>query len=155
MEVAGVELSKDNNLNKAAIPDASAEGIQRAVDVAALATRGNYVGPLVAAVTFVRFCTLLTYILYCAPTSRSSRAPPPLPQSCPLASVIPAPMRTLYASTKAASLLLYLALAIEHPRIAFTLFMPLTVDGYVRSEPVDGGAPCEADPNMHGLKRGT
>ena len=35
-------------------PQASAAGIQRTADVAAAATAGNYVGPLIAAVTFVR-----------------------------------------------------------------------------------------------------
>ncbi|KAJ7268635.1 hypothetical protein C8J57DRAFT_1509813 [Mycena rebaudengoi] len=117
MEVAGVEPSKDN---KAAIPDASAEGIQRAVDVAALATR------------------------------ELSSLPP---QSCSLASVIPAPTRALYASTKAASLLLYEALAIEHPRIAFTLFMPSTVERDFRLGAMDGGAPHETDLDVHGLKK--
>jgi hypothetical protein len=43
MEVAGVKSGKVEK-----------SGIQHVVDVAALATRGNYVGPLVAAVTFVR-----------------------------------------------------------------------------------------------------
>jgi hypothetical protein len=42
MEVTGVD---SGNVGK--------EGIQRVVDVVALATRGNYVGPLIAAVTFV------------------------------------------------------------------------------------------------------
>ncbi|KAJ7228103.1 hypothetical protein C8J57DRAFT_1387875 [Mycena rebaudengoi] len=138
MEVAGVEPSKDN---KAAVPDATVEGIQRAVDVASLATRGNYVGPLVAAITFIPLLT------------NTSPAPAILLVNS-LASVIPAPTRTLYASTKAASLLLYQALAIEHPRIAFTLFMPSTVEGDFRLGAVDGGSPREADPNVHGLKRG-
>ncbi len=37
-----------------------------------------------------------------------------------LAALVPAPTRGLYAATKASSLLLYQALSIEHPRIAFT-----------------------------------
>ncbi|KAJ7268632.1 hypothetical protein C8J57DRAFT_1613007, partial [Mycena rebaudengoi] len=101
MEVAGVELSKDI---KAAIPDASAEGIQRAVDVAALATRGNYVGPLVAAVTFAR----------------------PRPSSC---------TRHSRSSTRASPLRCL-----------------STVEGDFRLGTMDGGAPHEADPNVHGLK---
>ena len=70
-----------------------------------------------------------------------------------LASVIPAPTRTLYASTKAASLVLYQALSIEHPRIAFTVCMPSTVQGDFRASAVDAGPVRERDPNTHGLKR--
>ena len=72
-----------------------------------------------------------------------------------LASVIPAPTRTLYASTKAASLILYQALSIEHPKIAFTVCMPSTVEGDFRASAVDAG-PLKAsdnDSNKHGLKR--
>ena len=71
-----------------------------------------------------------------------------------LASVIPAPTRTLYASTKAASLVLYQALSIEHPKIAFTVCMPSTVEGDFRASAVDGPIEAEAsDSNNHGLKR--
>jgi short-subunit dehydrogenase len=70
-----------------------------------------------------------------------------------LASVIPAPTRTLYASTKAASLVLYQALSMEHPRIAFTVCMPSTVQGDFRASAVDAGPVRERDPNTHGLKR--
>jgi len=70
-----------------------------------------------------------------------------------LASVIPAPTRTLYASTKAASLVLYQALSIEHPRIAFTVCMPSTVQGDFRASAVDAGPVRERNPNTHGLKR--
>ena len=70
-----------------------------------------------------------------------------------LASLIPAPTRTLYASTKAASLVLYQALSIEHPKIAFTVCMPSTVEGDFRASAVDVGPVRERDPNKHGLKR--
>ncbi|KAJ7158046.1 hypothetical protein C8R43DRAFT_996671 [Mycena crocata] len=117
-------------------------GIQRIVDVAALATRGNYVGPLVAAVTFI-------------PLLQSSSPHPAILLVNSLASAIPAPTRTIYASTKAASLHLYQALAIEHPAIAFTNFLPSTIEGDFRASAVDGGAANvrEADPNKTGLKR--
>ena len=72
-----------------------------------------------------------------------------------LASVIPAPTRTIYASTKAASLVLYQALSIEHPKIAFTVCMPSTVEGDFRASAVDAG-PGETEashPNKRGLKR--
>lgn len=45
MAIAGVEDTTSS---------ASAAGIQHTVEVAAAATTGNYMGPLVAAVTFVR-----------------------------------------------------------------------------------------------------
>ncbi|KAF8168547.1 hypothetical protein B0H34DRAFT_793129 [Crassisporium funariophilum] len=134
MTVAGVE-AKSGVLEHATI-----EGIQRAADVSAAAIRGNYTGPLVAAVTFV---PLLTN------TSKS----PSIVLVNSLASVIPAPTRTLYASTKAASLVLYQALSIEHPKIAFTFFMPSTVEGDFRASAVDSGPVRELDPNAHGLKR--
>ncbi|KAJ6568855.1 hypothetical protein B0H19DRAFT_1065641 [Mycena capillaripes] len=121
-------------------PGNEASGIQHVVDVAALATRGNYVGPLVAAVAFI-------------PLLESSSPHPSILLVNSLASAIPAPTRTLYASTKAASLHLYQALAIEHPRIAFTHFLPNTVEGDFRASAVDGGTVREADPNKTGLKR--
>ncbi|KAJ7063983.1 hypothetical protein C8F01DRAFT_984365 [Mycena amicta] len=118
------------------------EGIQHVVDIAELATRGNFVGPLIAAVTFI-------------PLLEESSPHPSILLVNSLASAIPAPTRALYASTKAASLHLYQALAIEHPRIAFTHFLPSTVEGDFRASAVDGGASNvrEADPNKHGLKR--
>jgi short-subunit dehydrogenase len=70
-----------------------------------------------------------------------------------LASVIPPPTRTLYASTKAASLVLYQALSIEHPNITFTFFLPSTVEGDFRASAVDHGPVRELDPNTRGLKR--
>ncbi|KAJ6605382.1 hypothetical protein DFH09DRAFT_1017932 [Mycena vulgaris] len=120
--------------------NAEPEGIQRVVDVAALATRGNYVGPLVAAVTFI-------------PLLEAKSPHPSILLLNSLASAIPAPTRTLYASTKAASLHLYQALAIEHPAIAFTQVLPSTVEGDFRASAVDGGTVREADPNKTGLKR--
>ncbi|KAH9487391.1 11-beta-hydroxysteroid dehydrogenase-like 4A [Psilocybe cubensis] len=120
--------------------DSTKEGIQRTVDIAAAATRGNYVGPLIAAVTLI-------------PTlSRTSKAPAILLLNS-VAAIIPAPTRTLYASTKAASLLLYQALSIEHPNIAFTHFLPATIEGDFRASAVDSGPVRELDPNKHGLKR--
>jgi len=50
MALAGVEATA-TSFNP---PEASKAGIQNAVDVTAAALRGNYIGPLVAAITFVR-----------------------------------------------------------------------------------------------------
>ncbi|KAJ7691349.1 hypothetical protein B0H17DRAFT_935163 [Mycena rosella] len=130
MEVAGAQPG-----------NVGTDGIQHVVDVAALATRGNYVGPLVTAVTFI-------------PLLQTSSPHPSILLVNSLAAVIPAPTRTIYASTKAASLLLYQALAIEHPVIAFTHVLPSTVEGDFRASAVDGGKAREADPNKTGLKRG-
>ena len=49
MTIAGVDTGRENT----SVEQATREGIQRVVDVAAAAARGNYVGPLISAVTFV------------------------------------------------------------------------------------------------------
>jgi hypothetical protein len=50
MAIAGVDTGRENT----SVGQATREGIQRVADVAAAATRGNYIGPLISAVTFVR-----------------------------------------------------------------------------------------------------
>ncbi|KAJ7152347.1 hypothetical protein C8R46DRAFT_1197594 [Mycena filopes] len=151
MEVAGTTPETANsNVDKAAI--------EHVVDVAGAATRGNYVGPLVAALTFI-------------PLLQSSSPRPAILLVNSLAAAIPAPTRAIYASTKASSLHLYQSLAIEHPLIAFTHLMPGTVEGDFRKGAVDAcvyrppgaaasalvvdgmSAVREADPNKYGLKR--
>lgn len=119
--------------------DASASGIQTAVDTAGRAVQGNFFGPLVAALTFVPMLT------------RTSVSPSVLLVSS-VAAVVPAPTRALYAATKASSLLLYQALAIEQPKIAWTFLLPATIQGNFRASAVDGGPVREVDPNKHGLK---
>ncbi|TFK93989.1 NAD(P)-binding protein [Polyporus arcularius HHB13444] len=121
-------------------PKVDASGVQRTVAAANAAMQGNYIGPLVCAVTFIPFL------------SATSRAPAILLVSS-LAAVVPAPTRSLYTSSKASSLLLYQSLAIEHPSIAFSYIIPATVEGDFRASAVDGGLVREADPNRHGLKR--
>ncbi|KAI1797318.1 NAD(P)-binding protein [Ganoderma leucocontextum] len=138
LEIAGLER-KDGKFSP---PQCSAEGVQRTVDVANAAIRGNYIGPLVCAVTFI-------------PLLSSTSAAPSIALISSLGAVIPPPTRTLYASTKASSLVLYQALAIEHPSIKFTFVIPSTVEGDFRASAVDGGKVREADPNKHGLKRTT
>ncbi|KAF9463107.1 hypothetical protein BDZ94DRAFT_1218598 [Collybia nuda] len=136
MAVAGVEV-KGTTFTPA---QSTKEGIKAAVAVTAAATRGNYVGPLVAAITFIPLLTA---------TSQS----PSILLISSLAALIPAPTRTLYASTKAASLMLYQALSIEHPAIAFSFCTPSTVEGDFRASAVDKGPVRELDPNKFGLKR--
>ncbi|CAN8104644.1 unnamed protein product [Discula destructiva] len=119
--------------------DASAEGVQAAVEVAGRAMKGNFEGPLVAAVTFIPML------------ERTSQSPSILLVSS-AAAIIPAPTRALYASSKASSLLLYQALAIEHRSIAFSFLLPSTIEGNFRASAVDAGPVREADPNKHGLK---
>ena len=53
MAVAGVQAVG----SKFMPAQASKEGIQEAVDITTAATKGNYVGPLVSAITFVRYIT--------------------------------------------------------------------------------------------------
>ncbi|TDZ65272.1 11-beta-hydroxysteroid dehydrogenase-like 3 [Colletotrichum trifolii] len=119
--------------------DADAAGIQTAVDIAGRAVKGNFDGPLASALTFIPMLT------------RTSKSPSVLLVSS-VAAVIPAPTRALYAATKASSLLLFQALAIEHPNIAFTFVLPATIEGNFRASAVDSGPVREADPNKHGLK---
>lgn len=83
--------------------------------------------------------------------TRTSTAPAILLVSS-LAALVPAPTRALYAATKASSLLLYQALAIEHRDIAFAFILPGTIEGDFRASAVDSGPVREADPNKHGLK---
>jgi NAD(P)-dependent dehydrogenase (short-subunit alcohol dehydrogenase family) len=109
--------------------DAPVTGIQRAAEMAGLTTQGNFVGPLMAALAFIPML------------KRTSDSPAILLVSS-VAAVIPAPTRALYAATKAASLLLFQSLAIEHPEIAFTCVLPATIQGNFRSSAID------ADPNQ-------
>ena len=57
MAIAGVDTD-------ASVGQATKEGIQRVADVAAAATRGNYVGPLISATTFVCFFFHLVNIVH-------------------------------------------------------------------------------------------
>ncbi|XXH02166.1 hypothetical protein Hte_008534 [Hypoxylon texense] len=132
MNLAGVKPGETH--------DASAGGIQRAVDVATAATQGNVYGPLIVAVTFIPML------------SRTSISPSILLVSS-VAAVVPAPTRAIYAATKASSLLLFQSLAIEHPTIAFTFILPATIQGNFRASAVDADtASREAGPNREGLK---
>ncbi|TFY71659.1 hypothetical protein EVG20_g1349 [Dentipellis fragilis] len=117
----------------------SSAGIQKAADIATSAMQANYIGPLVSAVTMI-------------PLLERSSVPAILLISS-LAAVIPAPTRAVYGSTKAASFVLFQALAIEHPHIIFSSVLPYTVEGDFRASAVDAGPVREADPNKHGLKR--
>ncbi|GKT66326.1 NAD-binding protein [Colletotrichum tofieldiae] len=124
---------------KSAEVDADAAGIQKAVDIAGHAVKGNFNGPLASALTFIPMLT------------RTSEAPAILLVSS-VAAVIPAPTRALYAATKASSLLLFQSLAIEHPNISFAFILPATIEGNFRASAVDSGIVREDDPNKHGLK---
>ncbi|KAK6201816.1 hypothetical protein LQW54_009311 [Pestalotiopsis sp. IQ-011] len=119
--------------------DATASGIETAAGIAGRATQGNFNGPLVSALAFIPMLT------------RTSSSPSILLVSS-VAAIIPAPTRALYAATKAASLLLFQSLAIEHPQIAFTFILPATIEGNFRASAVDAGPVREEDPNKHGLK---
>ncbi|KAG6887147.1 hypothetical protein C0995_001030 [Termitomyces sp. Mi166 len=138
MAVAGVEA--DPGGTSFTPSQTSTEGIKRTVEISAAATRGNYIGPLISVVTFIPLLT-------------SSSSSPSILLVSSLGAVIPPPTRTLYASTKAASLVLYQALSIEHPSISFTCVLPSTVEGDFRASAVDAGPVREKDPNKYGLKR--
>lgn len=154
LSVAGLE----NNGGVLALGQVSREGVQDAVAAAQAAIQGNYIGPLVAAVTFVRppeyYLSSHSQIqkIQIPLLSATSQSPSILLVSS-VAGLIPPPTRTIYGSTKAASLLLYQALSIEHPNITFTNLLPATIEGDFRASAVDKGPVREADPNKTGLKR--
>jgi NAD(P)-dependent dehydrogenase (short-subunit alcohol dehydrogenase family) len=156
MAVAGVKADG----TKFTPQQATKDGIREAVNVTTAATRSNYLGPLVAAITFVRsFCQCsiaaktFTDRKLQIPLLMSSSTAPSLLLVSSLAAVIPAPTRALYASTKAASLVLYQALSIEHPSVNFSFIIPSTIEGDFRASAVDKGPIYEQDPNKHGLRR--
>ncbi len=69
----------------------------------------------------------------------STSPSPSICQISSIASIIPAPTRSIYGSTKAASFVLYRSLSIEHPRIGFSIVCPATVEGDFRGSAVDSG----------------
>lgn len=126
-------------------PQTTAPGIKRAGEVALAALAGNYLGPLLSAVTFVRFIIPLPFNWFThtgtmqIPMLESTSPSPSICQISSIASIIPAPTRSIYGSTKAASFILYRSLSIEHPRINFSIVCPATVEGDFRSSAVDLG----------------
>ncbi|KAI1438991.1 short chain dehydrogenase [Xylaria sp. CBS 124048] len=112
--------------------DPTTDGIRRAAGYAEKAAQGNFFGPLVAVVTFL------------STMKRTSEAPAILLVSS-VAAVVPAPTRALYAATKAASLLFFQSLSIEHPDVAFTAILPATIEGNFRASAVD----ADADPRQN------
>ena len=153
LAVAGVQAEGD----KSTLHHTTRTGIQHTSNVASAAIRGNFTGPLVAAVTFV--CLPLYFLIFTTLTStqipllNNTSIAPSIVLINSLASLIPAPTRSIYASTKAASLVLYQALAIEHPRIKFSNIIPSTVEGDFRASAVDSGPVRESNPNKTGLKK--
>ena len=87
------------------------------------------------------------------PLLESSSSSPSIALVSSAAAVLPAPTRTLYCASKAASLVLYQALVTEHPKITFTNIIPTTVEGEFRASAVDQGSVREVAPNKRGLKR--
>ncbi|KIM31064.1 hypothetical protein M408DRAFT_327957 [Serendipita vermifera MAFF 305830] len=111
--------------------ETSVEAVKLTGEVAQKAISGNFTGPLLTAVTFI------------PQLQRTSQAPAILLISS-VAALIPAPSRSLYCSSKAASLMLFRSLAIEHPSIAFNYICPGTIEGSFRASAVDGGDVREA-----------
>ncbi|KAI1161245.1 short-chain dehydrogenase [Nemania serpens] len=120
--------------------DPDAAGVIHAAEIAGRAAQGNFFGPLITAVTFV-------------PMMKRTSASPAILLVSSIAAVVPAPTRALYAATKAAALLFFQSLAIEHPEIAFTCVLPATIEGNFRSSAVDVDPSQRADEtNKKGLK---
>ena len=159
MSVAGVDMSSSEITGSQASP----EGVQHAVNAAKAAVDGNFIGPFITAVTFVRPHERVENCVDVAfdqiPQLSYTSSSPTILLLSTAAAILPAPTRSLYGSTKSASMLLYQALSIEHPSINFTLVLPSTIEGSFRASAVDNppgvSAPVihEADPNKHGFKR--
>ncbi|KAI1201834.1 short-chain dehydrogenase [Nemania serpens] len=131
MALTGVESNDED-------PDAA--GVERAAGIVGRAAQGNFFGPLITAMTFV-------------PMMKRTSASPAILLVSSIAAVVPAPTRALYAATKAAALLFFQSLAIEHPEIAFTCVLPATIEGNFRSSAVDVDPSQRADEaNKKGLK---
>jgi len=126
LEVAGVHRSGGLFIPQ----EADAAGLSCLREVVLAAATGNYIGPILAAAAFVPLLSL-------------SSKRPAIAVTSSLAAVIPAPTRSLYTSTKAASLMFFRSLAIEHPDITFSYILPATVQGDFRRSAVDGGPPRE------------
>ncbi|KAH9983288.1 NAD(P)-binding protein [Russula compacta] len=132
LEIAGAEGPS--------VTQPSLDGVRRVEDVALAAVKGNYLGPLLSAVTMI-------------PVMRSTSASPSVLLISSLGAVIAAPTRAIYGSTKAASYLLYQALSLENPSVNFSYVLPSTIEGNFRASAVDAGPVREADPAQSGLKR--
>ncbi|KAI0485561.1 short-chain dehydrogenase [Xylaria cf. heliscus] len=125
---------------KSGTDDPNAAGVQFAAKIADRAVQGNFFGPLIAVVTFI-------------PMLKRTSASPAILLVSSVAAIVPAPTRALYAATKAASLLLFQSLAIEHPEIAFCQLLPATIEGNFRSSAVDADLGRKTDEaNKKGLK---
>ncbi|PVF99027.1 NAD(P)-binding protein [Serendipita vermifera] len=102
------------------------ENIQHVGEIAQKAIDGNFTGPLLTAVTFI-------------PQLQSTSPSPSVLLVSSVAALIPAPTRSLYCASKASSLMLFRALAIEHPKVSFSHICPGTIEGNFRASAVDGG----------------
>ncbi|KAG8817184.1 hypothetical protein FRC17_011333 [Serendipita sp. 399] len=100
--------------------------IKHTQSIAQKAIDGNFIGPLLAALTFI-------------PQLQSTSSHPAILLISSLAALVPAPTRALYAGSKASSLMLFRSLAIEHPKIQFSYICPGTIEGNFRASAVDGG----------------
>ncbi|KAI0788200.1 hypothetical protein C8Q74DRAFT_1315843 [Fomes fomentarius] len=135
-ELAGVE-SCGHSL---APPQTDKLAIGRIGDMVTAVTRTNYMGPVMAAATFI-------------PALASSKAPAVVLMSS-LAAVLPAPTISLYNASKSASFMFYQSLAIENPSIAFTCVLPSTVLGEAHFQSAaDGGKPRGVDPQSYGISQ--
>lgn len=130
LAVAGAHSAQNGAEGPPLLPDLA--GLTRLKDVSHAAIQGNFTGPLLSVAALVTCSSLAlplsTYshsgqVPFLAQTSSS----PAVLLISTVAAVIPAPTRTLYAASKAASLVLFQALSIEQPKVTFTAVLPATV----------------------------
>ncbi|KIY50049.1 NAD(P)-binding protein [Fistulina hepatica ATCC 64428] len=142
LSIAGIDISRDMQGDRRIFTPASisAQNVTHVADVAEKALHSNYIGPLVSAVTYIPLM------------SRTSEAPA-IQLIASLGAVTPAPTRSIYGSTKAAALMLYQALSMEHPNIEFSYILPATVEGDFRASAVDRLSDDGLSSPTKGLKR--
>ncbi|EJU00874.1 NADP-binding protein [Dacryopinax primogenitus] len=115
MHNAGVQGSNE---------DASSEGLAHLQEIVRNVSEINYVAAALVAGTFFPMLERTSKLGAVMLISSSG-------------ALIPAPTRTIYGSTKAGALMLYQALAIEHPALHFSLICPGTVNTNFRASAPD------------------
>ncbi|KIY47210.1 NAD(P)-binding protein [Fistulina hepatica ATCC 64428] len=142
LSIVGIDVSRDMQGDRRIFTPASisAQNVTHVAGVAEKALHSNYIGPLVSAVTYI-------------PLMSRTSAAPAIQLIASLGAVTPAPTRSIYGSTKAAALMLYQALSMEHPDIEFSYILPATVEGDFRASAVDRLSDDGLSSPSKGLKR--
>ncbi|KAF8311420.1 uncharacterized protein EI90DRAFT_3050297 [Cantharellus anzutake] len=102
----------------------TSDGVQKVNDVIERSLKGNFLGPVLSAVALIP-------LLLRKPTLSGSPSPSPsILLLSSIAGAIPAPTRSIYASTKSASLVFFQSLSIEwSSKLDFSIILPGSIEG--------------------------